>query len=284
MPGITFENGSIATTEAVYAWFPRLFDWGTVNGEKLIEEVEYRIAKQAHEDIDTRTIRESFRQLFIVFRSLHGSRTDRIQTALYDLLKRDLHRTQFSGLKESRQRFLILASLARHVPSDRLAEALAGFLSEQVFVVVEIEQPYHLREWGLALHELRGLVPEPILLQLASYLTWPGRARGIGWHMPGLHDPRENMMRKAIADAPHPPAVKHFRGRRHNRVPLPPRWEIRARSVPVLQPRYYGQDLRIRMMPLPPVYRTALPRMRYSDCFDDSDDSEDFQDDWIPVY
>jgi hypothetical protein len=52
---IVFENGLIPTSDAMHSWFPGLF-WGPVDGEQLIEDVEYRISQHALEDVDTATI------------------------------------------------------------------------------------------------------------------------------------------------------------------------------------------------------------------------------------
>jgi hypothetical protein len=77
--------------------------------------------------------------------------------------------------------FVVLACLARITTSDKLAEVLVTWLSSFVNLVVQYETPHHLREWGSAMCELRGLAYEPTLQQLLAclmpstpaYTPWP---------------------------------------------------------------------------------------------------------------
>jgi hypothetical protein len=187
--------------EAISQWFPEFFFFfSRVDGDRLVKVVGQQISNHAYEHRGTETIRDTLKGFFQRFRSFSSSRSEWLCDKLEQALREDIRGSQRSGLKESRQKFLILGCLARITSSNRLAEVLISFLSEQIFKVLEHEEPRHIREWGVALHKMCGLEYEPILLQLASHLTRPGSAIGHGWSLPSYCDPREQIVTKAVAD------------------------------------------------------------------------------------
>jgi hypothetical protein len=255
--------------EIVRLWFPKFLFLATVDVDWLVKEVGRHISKHASEHIGGETIRDTLKEFFRRFRSIHLSRSEWLYETLGQTLWEDIRGTQRSGLKESRQKSVILGCLAGIASSNRLAGVLISFLSKHIFAVVEHEQPGHLREWGLTLHELCGLGYEPILVQLASHLTRPGPAIGYGWSLPNFHDPREENVRKALADAQRLLAADYHRGRRQNgRLRLPGWvWARSARAYPHHHHTAVGFHL-------PRMSRAAVP----FGCFDESDDWEDLND------
>jgi hypothetical protein len=204
--------------EAMLSWFPGLFFLRRVDGDQLVKNHNRHISKYFHENAETETIRDQLRNLFARFASLECAHTDWLYGSLTHNMRRTIYdRRKHLGRKECRQQFVVFACLAGYVPSQRLAEVLANFLSKEIHSVLGLVQLYRLREWGFAAHELYGLVFEPIHLQLASHLARPGPAVGHGWPLPSFYDPREELGRKAIADALRGLAADHHKGRRQNR-------------------------------------------------------------------
>jgi hypothetical protein len=259
--------------EVMLLWFPGLLFLGRVDGDQLVKELDRHISQYVHENVETETIRDYLQGFFGRFESMDCRRTEWVYDTLIHNLRRTVYdRTKHLGRKECRQQFLVLACLAGCVSSKRLAEVLTRFLSKNIKSVVCLEQPFYLREWGFAIHELYGLVYEPILLHLASHFTRPGL--GYSWAPPSFRDPREEMVRKAIADVQRQQVANHYRGRRHNRFFVPSAW-VRTRSAPAL-PHCH----RVVGVPLPQMSHTALPFREYYDdlnYFDDVDDSEDVE-------
>jgi hypothetical protein len=257
--------------EVMLLWFPRLLFLGRVDGDQLVKELDRHISQYAHENVETETIRDYLQGFFGRFESMDCRRTEWVYDTLNHNLRRTVYdRTKHLGRKECRQQFLVLAYLSGYVSSKRLAEVLTRFLSKDIKSVVCLEQPFYLREWGFAIHELCGLVYEPILLHLASHFTRPGL--GYGWAPPSFRDPREEMVRKAIADVQRQQVANHYRGRRHNRFFVPSAW-VRTRSAPAL-PHCH----RVVGVPLPQMSHTALPFREYYDDLDYFDDVDDFED------
>jgi hypothetical protein len=220
----------------------------TIDGELLVQDIAHDILTHAHENISTGTVRRAVNQVFLSFDRTHfGSRTEQVYTKLQTLLYRDLNGLQVLGLQESRQRFLIFSCLARHTESNRLAEALVGFLSEQILIVAEQEEPYHVHEWRLALYELRGLVHSQVLVQLASYFRGQsGTSVRDDWLTRASFSAHEAKMMRAIADAQRLPALEQYRGRRHGRLDRLPQWcAVRARSAPAYHAGGHDLDLRL---------------------------------------
>jgi hypothetical protein len=147
----------------------------------------------------------------------------------------------------------------RHSPDScpEISRVLSAWNSHFIFA-----------NWGFAIHELCGLVYEPILLHLASHFTRPGL--GYGWAPPSFHEPREEMVRKAIADVQRQQVANHYRGRRHNGFFVPSA-RVRARSAPAL-PHCH------RVVGLPQMSHAALPFREYYDDLDYFDDVDDFED------
>ncbi|KAL5116146.1 hypothetical protein ACEQ8H_005922 [Pleosporales sp. CAS-2024a] len=180
--------------EALGDWLPNLSPYSlSIDGEYLVDEMELAMSAYTRSGISTCTIRTVLKTFFDAFRPRRFvSRTDHIAKTLESLIQVDLHRGSLWGLEGSRPAFLVLASLARITASDRLGQALVTFLSAFVFLVAQHETRHVLREWAMALDELRGLVYESTLQQLVEYLVpslaplydpwrgrrWPGIWRG----------------------------------------------------------------------------------------------------------
>jgi hypothetical protein len=204
--------------KAILSWFPTLLTSRSFNidGDQLTDTIDDRIASYTQTSITSSTIRHSLKQFFDAFRPFHNiSHTSWLKQKLERLLNTDIHGPQVSGCKSIRQTFLILACLARTTASAKLADALATWLSNFDNLVVQYETPHHLREWGFAICELRGLAYEPTLQQLLAcvmpsmpaYNSWP---------------------RKVMADA----AYEQWNRRRPKLIAAPDRWVPRARSAP----------------------------------------------------
>jgi hypothetical protein len=273
MGWIYFDHSPIWVDDgAVIFWFPELTLWGANAGRRIVDQIDERILAYSQTSIAPSTIQRALKDLFQIFNLYQiGSKRERILTKLRTLLSGDMYGGQLGGLKISRQRFLILASMARCTLSYALAQALVEFLSENIYNVLHHEATYHLREWGLALNELRGLVHDPLLQQLLSHLTGLTQKQ---WEVsvPGWHSPGPVTMLKAVAAAQNFPSWP-----RRRLLHAPPVWgpTPRARSAPGFRQFHLpSPDWRMKALPssawVSPVTSPRLnPRM--NDYFTDDE-------------
>lgn len=247
------------------SWFPGLLTWtGAMDGYMLVEKIYSSISASTHSTISSPEISTILAQFFKTFEPQYfNSRTDCLSRRLQHLLSGDIHGSRFSGLRASRQSFLTLACLAHITLSEKLAEALVAFLSAYIYLVVQHEASYHIREWGVALHELRGLVYDPTLQELLACLM-PSQ-----WRTPITRTP---WLPVEAYPAPYDP----FRGRLPLRaLPAPACWAVsRARSAPGYRYRCPSPDWRRPRIPQSAWASPALsPRKppRVNDFFNDED-------------
>lgn len=245
--------------EELTSWFTDILGYSIFNvisGDRLVSDVEDRLSRHIQEYIKPERIRMTLKHLFEIFKSrVAGSKTAGFFAIIGGLQQHDAQDRFTSGLRGTRQRFLILCAFAHQMHSEPLAETLVGFLSNSIFGIVEEEDPYLLRSWGLGLHELRGLVSGPVLAQLLSLLTnvgyGPGHGSKDGWPGAQLSDPwTMAMMMRNLMEARHNPFTDNYRGRRLAE-PEATGWGHRARSLPVTRRRPRSPDWQVRRLRLP---------------------------------
>lgn len=229
-----------------------------------MEGVRDRLSAQGQTNISSDNIRRAIKEILdTLTRSQSHLAPGHVKETLRKLMQDDLYSKTFSGLTAGRQRFLVLACLARYTHSYPLATALTSFLSDNIHDVVQCDSHYYYREWIQALHELQGIVPDPILQHLIAQLTSRGRSN---WSPHKWYDSDATKLAKAIEAAQCYPSLPsprllgpslgldHWRpssapGYRFPRIQSPEwrlnRWCPSAWSSPVLQPRipdYYEDD------------------------------------------
>lgn len=236
--GISFSNTPtfIVYEEELTSWFPNIHGYSVcnvINGDRLVSDLENRLSRHIQEYTRTEKIRMSLRHLFDIFKSRGvESNAAGLHAIMQGLLQHDMLDRFTSGLKETRQRFLVLCAFAHQMHSEGLAAALVGFLSNYILVIAEAEDPYLLHSWCLGIHELRGLISEHVLAQLLSHLMdlrYDSRGK---WHDAQFPNPwTMAAMMSNLMDARHVPFIENHRGRRLA-VPEATGWGHRARSLP----------------------------------------------------
>lgn len=249
---------------ALNAWLPSRNRWSRGQGEELVEGVGGRLSAHGHTNISSDSARKAIKGILdTLTRQRYPHASGYVKDTLRKLMQDDMYSTTTaSGLRAGRQRFLVLACLARYTHSYPLASAITSFLSENILDVVQYESPYYFREWSQALNELQGIVPDPMLQHLIAQLTGRGHSN---WSPHKWYDSDTMRMAKAIeaaqcyprAPSPRllgpPLSMEHWRpssapGYRYPRIQSPEwrlnRWCRSAWSSPIIKPRipdYYDE-------------------------------------------
>jgi hypothetical protein len=189
-------------------WFPMLVNaypyFYPVTIDSLIAEVRMYIGSSTSVPIRTEEITQAIRALFeqLKWHSWADSKTERVVKMLEKMLRDERSESSYLGVYKTRHRFMALCVVARITQSIQLARALGAFLESNTWRVLEHEEPSFLREWSLALRELRGLLHEYELCGLVEALQEGLRDETYYNPYPMIAAPRHYMMPRLALPAP----------------------------------------------------------------------------------